>query len=152
MRQSTFCLASAIVAAGLLTSVSGCGPVGWTRVTLNRKLTPQNVAFIHPGTTKWRAVIKELGAPSELQGTDGGIVASYFYYDDRNFGVDFGWPLNFFPPASYAPHSMELRNAGVIVDTFQVAFDKRGVVQYDAFSHRTRHFGFRFWPFGNILQ
>src|SRR5579875_3590407 len=143
-------MTGAILAASLF--VSGCGPVGWTRVTLNRKLTPQNVAFIHPGTTKWDTVIKELGAPSELEGTGSGILANYFYYDDRNFSADFGWPLNFFPPASYAPHSMEFRNGAMAVDTFQVAFDKRGVVRYDGFVQRARNFEFRFWPFQSLAQ
>jgi len=117
---------------------TGSGDVfnrGWTRVTINRPLKPQDVAFIAPGKTKWNDVIKRLGAPNQLIMTSSGIVANYYYYDGRHFGTDFGWPLGFLGPVSLAPHSMILRKAGVGVDTFEVGFDSAGTVEYDSFSH-----------------
>ena len=59
----------AIVAAGL--AVAACGPVGWTRVTVNHPLNAGEVKFIVPGETKWDEVISRLGAPGELAGARG---------------------------------------------------------------------------------
>ncbi len=132
-------------------SAAGCAPIGWTRVTLNHPLRPEDVAFITPGKTKWDEVMNRLGAPNQLSGTPTGVVANYYYYDGKYFGVDFGWPLNFVGPLSFAPHSMVLRNGGIGADTFQVAFDANGAVQYDGFSHASAASQFKSWPFEGYI-
>lgn len=130
-------------------ATAGCGPVAWSRVTINRPLHTQDVAFITPGETKWDDVIARLGVPSDLVGRPDGVVANYYYYDGRDFDVNFGWPLNFIPPASYVPHSLDFGGTGVRVDTFQVAFDANGTVQYDGFSHSAAASRFKMWPFAS---
>ncbi|MFZ0887893.1 MAG: hypothetical protein WA005_05520 [Candidatus Binataceae bacterium] len=139
-------LASLILAIGL--GLTGCGPIAWTRVTINRPLKPTDVAFIVPGRTKWDEVTKTLGAPNDLvKAPGGGVVADYYYSDSKRFGVNLGWPLGFFPPASYAPHNMDFVNSGTGMDTFQVAFDAGGTVQYDGFSSTAPAARFKASPF-----
>jgi hypothetical protein len=127
-----------------------CGPIAWTRITINRPMKPKDVAFIVPGRTKWDEVIKNLGAPNELvKAPDDGVVAGYYYCDSKHFGLDLGWPLGFFlpPGASEAPHEMDFGNSGIGIDTFEVAFDANGIVQYDGFSRANGAARFKGVPF-----
>lgn len=135
----------------VMLSAAGCGPFGWTRLTVNHPLSEQDVAFIRPGETKLEEVTKRLGAPTMLEQTAVGMVASYYYYDGRYFGIDLTYPLNFFGPVSLTPHGVNLRNMGVGMDMFQVAYDARGVVQYDAFAHRSDISRYKAWPFEDRL-
>jgi len=139
---------SLILALGL--GLTGCGPIAWTRVTINRPIKPRDVAFIVPGRTKWDEVMQNLGAPNELvKAPDDGVVAHYYYWDSKRFGFDLGWPLGFFlpPGASEAPHEMDFGNSGIGMDTFEVAFDGSGIVQYDGFSHANAAARFKGLPF-----
>jgi hypothetical protein len=133
-------------------ALTGCGPISWTRVTLNRPLQPKDVAFIKPGHTNLNEVIERLGAPNELSATPDGMVANYYYYDSRRFDVDFGWPAGFFLPAgaSAAPHQMEFTNSGIRANTFEVAFDSSGVVEHDGFSHSASVLRLKGSPFERI--
>jgi hypothetical protein len=139
-RTATLLLALALI---------GCGPINWTRVTLNHPFQAKDVAFINPGETKLDDIVRRLGAPNDLQETPNGMIADYYYYDSMRFDVDFGWPAGFFlpPGASMAPHQFEFTNAGVAADSFEVAFDKSGVVQYKGFSHTTSVPGLNSSPF-----
>ena len=134
----------------LALAVTGCGPINWTRITLNHPLQAKDVAFIKPGETRLNDVIGRLGAPNDLLETPDGMIADYYYYDSRRFDVDFGWPAGFFlpPGASMAPHQLEFTNAGIAADTFEVAFDGSGVVRYEGFSHTASVPGFNSSPFG----
>jgi hypothetical protein len=134
-----------MIAIGL--ALAGCGPIGWTRVTVNRPLSAREVSFIVPGATKWSEVMSRLGAPDELIDTCNGIVADYFYSDSKSFDINFGWPLTFIPAASHAPHSFALGGRGIGTNSFQVTFDARGVVQYAAFSRGQAAAPYRLWPF-----
>jgi len=137
--------AGAIVAAGL--TLAACGPVGWTRVTVNRPLNAGEVKFIVPGETKWDEVMSRLGAPDELAGTRAGTVADYYYSDSRSFRINFTWPLSFFLPTAHLPHSLVLGGQGIGTNDFQVAFDTTGVVQYAAFRRGEAASRYRLWPF-----
>ncbi len=145
MAARAYCAAFAILV--LAFNSAACGPVGWTRLTVNRPLKPQDVAFITPGRTTWNEVIEKLGVPNQLLGIPDGMVANYYYFDGKDFSVDLGWPLNFVGPLSFAPHSMTLRNAALGMDKFEVAFDSKGVVTYAAFSHRLGVSQYKAWPF-----
>ena len=96
-------------AAFVAVALAGCGPINWTRVTLNHPFEAKDVVFIQPRETRLNDVVSRLGAPNELQETPNGMIAEYDYYDSRRFDVDFGWPAGFFlpPGASMAPHQME---------------------------------------------
>jgi len=138
-------VADAIVALAL--SVAGCGPIGWVRVTVNRPLDAREVAFIVPGTTTWDEVTGRLGAPDRLAEAQDGLIADYLYSDTRYFRIDPGWPLGFITPVSYAPHSFALSVEGVGIETFQVAFDSRQVVQYAGFRRGEAGSQYRLTPF-----
>src|SRR5262249_16027523 len=140
------CLAAILFAP----AVAGCGPINWTRVTLNHPFQAKDVAFIEPGKTQLNDVVNLLGAPNELRETPDGMIAEYDYYDSRRFDVDFGWPAGFFLPhgVSMAPHQVEFTNAGAAANTFEVAFDGKGVVQYSCFSHSGSVPGLNSSPFG----
>jgi hypothetical protein len=139
-----------VLALGLW--IAGCTPIAWTRVTRQCPEEPNDVAFIVAGKTKWGEVIKKLGAPNDLvKEPEGAVVANYYYYDGRHFGVDFGWPLGFFGPAAYAPHNMDFENSGIGADTFQVSFDANGTVQYEGFSHTASVARFKPSPFKTAI-
>jgi hypothetical protein len=119
------------LAAGL--AVAACDPISWTRVTLNHPLKSEDVAFIVPGQTTLKDVVGRLGAPDQLLPIRDGMAANYLYEDSKYFRVNFGWPLGFINPLSYAPHDLVLANTRLSADTFEVAFDARGVVAYAGF-------------------
>jgi hypothetical protein len=137
--------AAAIVAIGL--SVAGCGPIGWIRVTTNHPLAAREVAFIVPGRTTWAEVTSRLGAPNRITAIEEGLVADYVYSDGRSFRINFGWPLGFVTPVSYAPHDLVLGGQGIGVGTFEVAFGPRGVVRYADFRRGKGASQYRLWPF-----
>jgi hypothetical protein len=143
--------AKLIVAMGL--ALAGCTPISWTRVTLNRPLRAEDVAFITPRETKWNEVVEKLGAPNELKGTPSGMLATYYYYDGKRFDVDFGWIAGFFlpPGVSMAPHEIDFNTEGVGENTFQVSFDTAGTVQYDGFSNSAAASRFKGSPFESFL-
>jgi hypothetical protein len=121
----------ATLAIGL--SVAGCGPIGWVRVTVNHPLDAHEVAFIVPGKTTWDEVTGRLGAPDRLVSRHDGLIADYQYSDSKYFRINPGWLLGFITPVSYAPHDLGLSVEGTKIETFQVAFDSRQVVQYAGF-------------------
>jgi hypothetical protein len=150
MRSRPLLVASVILAT--VSSVAGCGPIGWVRVTLNHSLDPHEVAFIVPGRTEWTEVTNRLGAPNRLAANGNGLVADYFYSDGRSFTVNPGWPLGFVGPVSYAPHSLTLASQGIGNHTFQVAVDSRGIVQYADFRRGETAAHYRLWPFEGPSQ
>ena len=142
-------VAAAIIAA---LTAAGCGPIGWIRVTVNHPLDSRDVAFIVPGQTAWSEVTRRLGAPDRLAAAGNGLAADYLYSDGKSFNVNLGWPLGFFGPASYAPHSLVLGAQGITTHTFQVAVDSRGIVQYAAFRGEETAARYRLWPFEGPSQ
>jgi hypothetical protein len=130
-------------------SIAGCGPIGWTRVTINRPLDADQVAFIVPGRTMWTEVTGRLGAPNQLAAADSGFVADYDYSDSKSFTVNFGWPLGFIGPVSYAPHSLVLGGQGIGIHTFQIAVNSQGVVRYADFRRGEAASQYRVWPFAS---
>jgi hypothetical protein len=121
----------ATLAAGL--TAAACDPISWTRVTLNHPLKAEDVTFIVPGKTTLKDVVARLGAPDQLIGIHDGMAANYLYEDSKYFRVNFGWPLGVIDPLSYAPHDFVLANSRLSADTFEVAFDTRGIVKYSGF-------------------
>jgi hypothetical protein len=145
-RSSSLLLAA--LAGGL--GLAGCGgPFGWVRVTVNRPLKPQDVAFIVPHRTRWDEITRRLGAPDELVRTADGVAADYLCSDGKSFRVNFGWPLGFVAPVSYAPHDFTLGGQGIGSRTFEVAFDARDVVVYAGFVPGAPASKFRLWPFSS---
>lgn len=141
-------LVLALAASGL--GLAGCGgPFGWTRATLNRPLHPADVAFIVPRETTWSEVTERLGAPDDLVRTGDGVAADYVSRDSRSFSINFGWPLNFVAPVSYAPHDLVLGGRGVGNRTFEVAFDAHGIVTYAGFVSDAAASQYRLWPFSS---
>lgn len=138
------------LAAVAVLLLAGCGPVGWTRVTVNRPLKPGDVAFIVPRKTTFTEVTRRLGVPDDIErGLRRGIIAEYVSSDSRSFSVNFGWPLNFIGPVSEVPHSFVLGGRGIGTHTFEVSFDRDDVVVYAGFLPGAPASQYRVWPFGS---
>jgi hypothetical protein len=135
--------ASVAIGAGL----AGCGPIGWIRVTTNHPLDALAVAFVVSSRTTRADVTSRLGAPNEIAAARDGLVADYVYSDAKSFRINFGWPLGFVTPVSYAPHDLALGGQGIEVGTFEVAFDARGVVRDADFRRGNAASRYRLWPF-----
>lgn len=148
MRRKLSPLLAAALVLGLGLGLGGCGgPIGWIRVTVNRPLRAQDVAFVVPRETTWDEVMRRLGAPDGLVRSGDGVAADYFSSDSRSFRVNFGWPLRFIAPISYAPHDFALGGQGSGSRSFQVAFDAQGVVTHAAFVSGAAASRYRVWPF-----
>ncbi len=132
---------------GLLTlalSLTGCGFISFVRISVNESITPDDVAFIVPGTTTFADVAAKLGTPEELTGIESGAVAVYHFRDAKYSRVNFGWPLQFFLPVT---PELVMSGAGLGTDVFQVVYDARWVVQEHAFAHHVTPHRFIPWPF-----
>ncbi|MDA8252218.1 MAG: hypothetical protein M0Z28_24055 [Rhodospirillales bacterium] len=147
MRRHRIGRACLLVALAL--AAAGCTPISWTRVTINRPLHARDIAFIAPGRTTWRDVTARLGMPGDLSLLPDGFVASYFYYDTADFGVDFGWPLGFVGPVAKLPHQMQVGDTGIGTDMLQIGVDQDGHVRFAAFVQGKRAGRFKSLPTDN---
>jgi len=137
------CLMGGLLAVHLV--LIGCPIIVWQRVTINKPITPETVAFIIPGKTTWAEILEKLGAPDEISESQLGPVARYRFLDEKYFRVNFGWGLRFILPA-ISPN-MSLGGGGIGTDEFQVVLDSNWVVRWHAFSNEARASRFNFWPF-----
>jgi len=113
-----------------LVEASGCAvPRGDLGMSFNEK----GISAIKKGSATQADVVRLLGAPDRLVETHDELIADYVYSDGKDFRINFGWPLGFISPVSYAPHDLALSGEGIGIQTFQVAFDSREVVQYADF-------------------
>ena len=134
--------ATVIFVVGL--ALGGCGFVSFTRVTVNDPIYPEDVAFIKSGTTTFAEVVKELGVPDELSGTDGGAVAVYHFRDAKYSRLNLGWPLRFWLPVS---PDLILAAGGLGTDEFLVTFDLQWVAREHAFARHAAAARSTPWPF-----
>jgi hypothetical protein len=91
--------------------------------------------------------MSRLGAPDRLVEAHDRLIADYVYSDGKYFRINFGWPLGFISPVSYAPHDLALSVEGIGIQTFQVAFDSREIVQYADFRRGEAASQYRLSPF-----
>lgn len=118
--------------------------MAWQRVTLNQPLTAQDVSFVVNGKTSLSEVVEKLGAPNQVLSSNGGVVARYQFTDGKFFRVDFGWGLRFLIPF-YSPE-LVLGRRGTGIDTFQVTYNDRWVVQDHGFAFHSQASEYRLWP------
>lgn len=137
------CLMVALLAVHLV--LTGCPIIVWQRVTINKPIKPETVAFIIPGKTTWAEILEKLGAPDEISESQLGPVARYRFLDEKYFRVNFGWGLRFILPL-ISP-DMSLGGGGIGTDEFQVVLDSNWIVRWHAFSNESRASRFNFWPF-----
>lgn len=142
MPESTHWLATGILIVML--SLTGCGFINTTRVTVNDLIAPQDVVFIVPGKTTFKEIVTHLGAPDELTNTELGAVVAYHFRDAKHTRINLGWPSQFFLPVS---PDLVLAGGGLGADVFQVFFDSHWVAQTYAFAHHTGGPSFNPWPF-----
>lgn len=140
--ESTHRLASGILIVML--SLTGCGFISTTRVTVNDRIAPQDVVFIVPGKTTFKEIVTHLGAPDALTNTALGAVVAYHFRDAKHTRINLGWPTRFFLPVS---PDLVLAGGGLGADVFQVFFDSHWVAQTYAFAHHTGGPSFNPWPF-----
>ena len=128
----------------VMLSVTGCGFISTTRVTVNDRIDLQDVVFIVPGKTTFKEIVAHLGAPDGLTNTALGPVVAYHFRDAKHTRINLGWPTQFFLPVS---PDLVLSGGGLGADVFQVFFDSRWVAQTYAFGHHTGSRRFTPWPF-----
>jgi hypothetical protein len=128
----------------IMLSLTGCGFISTTRVTINERIGPQDVVFIVPGKTTFKEIVTHLGAPDALKNTALGPVVAYHFRDAKHTRINLGWPTRFFLPVS---PDLVLSGGGLGADVFQVFFDAHWVAQTYAFGHHTGGPRFNPWPF-----
>lgn len=123
-----------IVVILLIASVSGgCGALSFVRVTINEPIKPKEAAFIVPGQTTFHDVVKQLGAPSEINETADGAVGTYHFLDANHSRVNFGLIARFWLPVN---PDFILSRGRLSTDRLEVWFDRAWIVREYAFSHR----------------
>jgi len=139
MNQRSGRLGAAFLIMALWAGLSACNIV---RVTLNTPLTPDDVAFIEPGSTTLPDVIAKLGAPDALTDSETGIVATYRFLDVKYSRVNFGWLFKYWSPVD---PDLIFSRTGLGVDALEVLCDSSLVVRHQSF---LRHLsGPRFNPY-----
>ena len=134
------------VALFLLTAMTCLAVVGCNvvRVSINTTLTPEDVAFITPGSTTLTDVVTKLGAPDAIGESETGMVAIYRFMDLKYSRVNFGWLAKPWTPVD---PDLIFSRTGLGIDAFQVAFDPRGVVVHSSFQRRLAGLPFYPYPF-----
>ncbi len=138
-----------LLCAILLASLPGClrGPVGWQRVSLNYRISADEVGFIIDGHTSLPDVTARLGPPDEMLAAGDHVLVRYYFTDAKYFRANFGWGLRFLIPF-YSP-DLVLGGGGIGTDIFQVACDAQWIVREHAFAIHANSSEFRFFPFGD---
>jgi hypothetical protein len=138
-----------LLCALLLASQTGClrGPVGWQRVSLNQRISAEDVRFIVEGHTSLTDVTARLGPPDEMLPAGDHVLARYHFTDGKYFRANFGWGLRFLIPF-YSP-DLVLGGGGIGTDIFQVACDAQWIVREHAFAMHANSSEFRLFPFGD---
>jgi hypothetical protein len=140
---------ASLVCTVLLLSLIGClqGPIGWQRISLNQRISAEDVRFIIDGRTSLADVVARLGSPDEILGVGDHVLARYHFTDGKYFRVNFGWGLRFLIPY-YSP-DLVLGGGGIGTDTFQIACDGKWIVRGHAFATHANSSDFRLLPFGD---
>lgn len=133
-----------VAACLVIVGLSGCGFATVARLSINDPIRSEDVTFIVPGQTKLAEVVRQLGAPDDLVGVDGGAAALYHFRDAKYTRVNFGWPARFWLTVS---PDFILAAGGLGTDVFEVVFDSRWVVRAYAFAEQTSNARFNPWPF-----
>jgi hypothetical protein len=138
---------ASLVCAGLLLSLVGClqGPIGWQRISLNQRISAEDVRFIIDGRTSLVDVVARLGSPDEMLGAGDHVLARYHFTDGKYFRANFGWGLRYLIPF-YSP-DLVLGGGGIGTDIFQVACDGEWIVRGHAFATHANSSEFRLLPF-----
>jgi hypothetical protein len=133
----------------LLAGQIGClrGPIGWQRVSLNQRISAEDVRFIIDGQTSLADVTARLGSPDEILTAGDHVLARYHFTDGKYFRANFGWGLRFLIPF-YSP-DLVLGGGGIGTDIFQVACDAQWIVREHAFAMHANSSEFRLFPFGD---
>jgi hypothetical protein len=130
-----------LLLAALYVATGGCN---FVRITLNRSLSPEDVAFIVPGRTTFPDVIGKLGTPDSFSEPSTGSVAIYRFLDLKYSRVNFGWLVK---PWSPIDPDLILSRTGFETDALQVFYDSQGVVTHYSFLRHLTPPKFTAYPF-----
>jgi hypothetical protein len=119
----------------------GCNVV---RITLNRPLTPDDVAFIIPGQTTLLQVVDKLGSPDSINNSKAGIVSMHRFLDMKYARINLGWLAK---PWSPVDPDLVFSRTGFGTDAFQVFYDANGVVLQHSFLRHVTERPFHPYPF-----
>jgi hypothetical protein len=139
------------ICAFFLAAILGLSPLGCNvvRITLNRPITPADVAFIVPGRTTLADVVAKLGAPDSITQSDTGLVATYRFLDLKYSRVNLGWLAKPWTPVD--PDFIFSRT-GLGVDAFEVLCDPKWVVVHQGFHRHLYRHPFHPYPFLQSLE
>ena len=129
----------------LFTTLSGCGPIVWQRLTLNQPISQDQVTFIKNGETHLSDVAQELGSPDQILDLKHRLIARYHFSDTRYFRINFGWGLRFFIP--YYTPDLVLSGGGSGTNVFDVTCDSQLIVQETSFAFHQSSSRFNLLPF-----
>lgn len=107
---------------GIVVGTSGCNVF---RITLDRPITPDDVAFIALGTTTLDEVVARLGSPDSMADSSRGAVVTYRFWDAKYARVNFGWLAK---PWSPVDPDLILSRTGLGLDTLAIYCDADWVV------------------------
>ena len=116
-----------VVLLALCITTAGCNVI---RITLNTPITPNDVAFIEPGTTTLTEVIAKLGVPDSITDSYLGVVATYRFLDMKYSRINFGWLLKPWTPVD---PDLIISRTGFGVDAFELHCDPNWVVTHQSF-------------------
>ncbi len=134
------------ICAFCLAAILGLSPLGCNvvRITLNRPITPADVAFIVPGHTTLADVVANLGAPDSITDSDTGLVATYRFLDLKYSRVNLGWLAKPWTPVD---PDLIFSRTGLGVDAFEVLCDPQWVVVHQGFHRHLYRHPFHPYPF-----
>lgn len=127
------------VMAGI--AIEGCNVI---RITLDRPITQQDIAFIEPGKTTLTEVIATLGAPASMAESSRGVVVTYRFLDLKYSRVNFGWLLKPWTPVD---PDLIISRTGFGVDAFELLCDANWVITGQSFLRQLSGPRFNPYPF-----
>lgn len=136
-------LRSCLIALLFLLGVAapGCNVI---RITLDKPITQDGVAFIVPGKTTLSEVIAELGAPDSITDSSLGVVVTYRFLDVKYSRVNFGWLVK---PWSPVDPDLIISRTGLGVDAFELLCDSEWIVIHQSFLRQLSGPRFNPYPF-----
>ncbi|WP_455244003.1 hypothetical protein [Petrachloros mirabilis] len=114
------------------------------RVTLNRPLTQEDIAFIIPGRTTFSEVTNKLGTPDSITESSKGIVTTYRFLDGKYSRVNFGVLLKPWTPVD---PDLIISRTGLGTDALQVFYDTNWIVTDRGFLQNFSGSRFNPYPF-----
>lgn len=125
--------------------IDGCGFADFARVSVNKPITMEDVAFIRPDQTTFAEVIARLGTPDELLESETGVIAAYRFLDARYARINYGSLATAWSPVT---PDLITEGLGMQLNRLTVRLSPTWIVHHIELTNQTeRPFGFTLVPF-----